>query len=216
MELLLQVGGLEPATDPTLGALDGRLLALREQCFGPRVDLVVDCPACGQRLEAAIELAELRTETPAGEPLEVSSAAGEVRVRFRLPTLADLRSVEAAASVAVARRTLLQRCVVDARQDGARIDPASLPEEIVVRVGQAMAAADRQADVRLGLTCPDCGHPWDPPFDIAAFLWTEIDARMRRLLVDVHTLARAYGWSESEVLGLPPARRKAYLELVLG
>jgi len=215
-ELLLEAAGLEPATDPSLGEVDRRLLALRERCFGPRVDLVVDCPACGQRLQVGLDVGDLRTERPVADLPNVISADGDVRVLFRLPTLADLRAVEAAGSMEAARRTLVQRCVIDARHGGARVDALSLSNEVVARIGQAMAAADRQADVRLGLRCPDCAHEWDPSFDIAAFLWMEIDARVRRLLVDVHTLARAYGWSESEILGLPPVRRQVYLELALG
>ena len=35
-----------------------------------------------------------------------------------------------------------------------------------------------------------------------------------RMLLDIHALARAYGWSESDILALPPRRRQAYLELV--
>jgi hypothetical protein len=33
-------------------------------------------------------------------------------------------------------------------------------------------------------------------------------------LRDVHELASAYGWRESEILALSPQRRQAYLELV--
>jgi hypothetical protein len=33
-------------------------------------------------------------------------------------------------------------------------------------------------------------------------------------MLDVHTLASAYGWSESEILSLNPARREFYLEMV--
>jgi hypothetical protein len=33
-------------------------------------------------------------------------------------------------------------------------------------------------------------------------------------LLEVHQLARAYGWSERETLALTPRRRRRYLELV--
>ncbi|HEX2516118.1 MAG TPA: phage baseplate protein, partial [Chloroflexota bacterium] len=38
--------------------------------------------------------------------------------------------------------------------------------------------------------------------------------RARRLLREVHTLARAYGWREAEILALPGRRRQTYLDLV--
>ena len=41
-----------------------------------------------------------------------------------------------------------------------------------------------------------------------------MEGRAKRLLMDVHLLARAYGWSEAEVLALSPARRRFYLEMV--
>ena len=49
-----------------------------------------------------------------------------------------------------------------------------------------------------------------------AFLWDEVDVRARRLLDEVHALAGAYGWSEQRILALSEARRRAYLDRVLG
>jgi hypothetical protein len=51
-------------------------------------------------------------------------------------------------------------------------------------------------------------------FDAGSFFWSELGAWARRLLHEIHSLARAYGWSESEILTLSPARRQAYLELI--
>lgn len=42
----------------------------------------------------------------------------------------------------------------------------------------------------------------------------EISARARTLLVEVHQLASAYGWSEREILSLAPERRAPYLAMV--
>ncbi len=215
-ELLLAAAGLDPAGDPALGVVDARLLDFREGAFGPRIDVVVDCPSCRQQLEVAFDVADLRAEGPEAEPVEMLADDGDVRVRFRSPTLADLRAITVAVDLEAARRLLVERCVVDARRGGRRIDAASLPDDLLTRISEAMADADRQADLRLGLRCPECGHAWDSPFDVASFLWIEIDTRARRLMADVHTLARAYGWTEAEILALPPARRQAYLELVLG
>jgi hypothetical protein len=68
--------------------------------------------------------------------------------------------------------------------------------------------------VQLSLTCPDCDARWDAPLDIASFLWSEVQAWALRTLADVHTLARAYGWAEADILALSPPRRQAYLELI--
>jgi hypothetical protein len=49
--------------------------------------------------------------------------------------------------------------------------------------------------------------------DPGEFLWSKVNLQAHRLLQDVHLLARAYGWTESDVLRLGPGRRQAYLEL---
>ncbi len=64
------------------------------------------------------------------------------------------------------------------------------------------------------VTCDGCGARSASPFDIATFFWRELSARAQQILLDVHELARAYGWRESDVLSLSPSRRRRYLELL--
>lgn len=80
-------------------------------------------------------------------------------------------------------------------------------------LAQAMAQGDPQADLQLALCCPQCEHAWQPPFDIARFLWQELHAWALNLLREVDALAQAYHWTEADILGLSPRRRQAYLEL---
>jgi hypothetical protein len=68
--------------------------------------------------------------------------------------------------------------------------------------------------VGLDFKCPACGVVFEESLDLASFLWSEFEGRAKRLLLDVHLLARAYGWSEAEVLSLSPVRRAFYLEMV--
>jgi hypothetical protein len=79
-----------------------------------------------------------------------------------------------------------------------------------------MADADPQADVRLALDCPACGHNFLAAFDVAAYLWSEVNAWAYRLLGEVHSLASAYGWREEDILAMSPWRRRVYLEMVGG
>jgi hypothetical protein len=46
------------------------------------------------------------------------------------------------------------------------------------------------------------------------YLWTEVRAAARRLLLEVHALASSYGWREADVLEMSPPRRHAYLSMV--
>jgi len=84
----------------------------------------------------------------------------------------------------------------------------------VERIGESMAQADPLAEILLGFECPACLHNCSEALDLPTFLWAEIDALVRRLLLEVHTLASAYGWSEREILSLSDARRRLYLEMV--
>ena len=83
------------------------------------------------------------------------------------------------------------------------------------RLEAALESADPHADLSLSLTCSACAATWTTPLDIASYLWVELEDRARQLLDEVHHLARAYGWSEREILSLTQERRTAYLERAL-
>ena len=79
---------------------------------------------------------------------------------------------------------------------------------------EAMAEADPQSHLELALSCPSCQLDWQSVFDIASYLWSEIETWALRILSEVHILASAYGWRETEILALSPLRRQLYLERV--
>ncbi|MGW3652946.1 hypothetical protein [Streptomyces sp. NPDC000878] len=131
-------------------------------------------------------------------------------VEFRLPGVADLA---AAARAADPRGALLARCLVAAVGDGVAVAADDLPVPVQRRIAEAVEAADPGADLALNVACPECGAATRAELDIASYLWTELDAWARDVLLDVHLLATAYGWSEPEILALSPLRRRYYLEL---
>jgi len=87
-------------------------------------------------------------------------------------------------------------------------------EDDVDRVGEKMAEADPLAELRITLDCPACGNVSNETIEIISFIWSKIEARAKRLAWEVHEIASAYGWTESEVLSLSPARRALYLDMV--
>jgi hypothetical protein len=189
----------------SVGERDERLIALWEEQFGPLVPSLADCPRCQERVEFTLAIADLRVVSPETEPV-LDLDYGERRLRFRLPTSYDLAAIARCDDPDQARALLARRCLLDDDAD-------ALPEEIVAALADALAARDPQAEVLLDLACPGCGHAWQVIFDIVAFLWTEVAAEARRVLHAVDALARAYGWSEAEILALSPARRQLYLEM---
>jgi hypothetical protein len=139
---------------------------------------------------------------------------GEVEVRFRAPAHADLLAASAAEDAGAAARILLARCVLAANLGGEPVSVTDLSAEVVEALDTALAQHDPHADLRLATTCAACGHAFELAVDPSGLYWAELAEHARRLLVDVHRLAAAYGWSERDILTIDPARREAYLELV--
>jgi hypothetical protein len=197
-----------------IGARDRALFRLRGFLFGSAIDALVACPVCATELELSLSTADFLTQEP--EPMaERNFQHDTVTVRYRLPDTLDLLAV-AAAPAERRRDLLLQRCIAGVREAGATDDIATLSAALAEATVAEMARVDPQADIRLDLTCPGCGHGWNAPFDIVGFLWSDIEATARRLLRQVHVLAGAYGWSEQVVLALTARRRRFYLEAVTG
>jgi hypothetical protein len=201
----------------SVGRRDAELLRLRQATYGDRLEVQSTCPACGERIELQLRCADLLATQPAAEATgEHGIEVAGYQLTYRMPDSFDLAAIAALEDVAAARQLLLSRCVVDVRGPSGEIAVADLPERATTAVAEAMAALDPQAEILLDLTCPQCAHGWQRRLDIALVLWAEVTAQARRVLLEVDQLARAYGWSEDEILHLSPARRATYLELVAG
>lgn len=189
------VGGPEARqlADLPLGEVDLLLLELRERCFGPLLDCLVTCPHCGEDLDASVDVSELRLPAAEEDVREVS--VGGRALEVRAVTTSDLLATGDRAS-------LIRRCVTRGDVD----------EEALSLVENVLDQLDPQAAPTVELDCPACRGSWLAPFDVADFVWSEIDRTARRTLFDVHALATAYGWTEDAVLALTPLRRSYYLQ----
>ena len=197
-----------------IGERDARLLELRGNVFGPRIAARVDCPACGQSIEMNFTVSEVQT-VPASEVAETCAAKfGKYEINFRPPNSNDLAALVPGDDIATQKRRLVKRCVLNAKSRGQPVAPDQLPNDTVTALSEQMSKFDPQGDVQLALSCPQCSHRWDAPLDIVSFVWSEIHAWAVRLLHDVHALALAYSWRESDILAMSPWRRQAYLELI--
>src|SRR5215472_14604566 len=176
----------------SIGARDRALLHLRETVFGPRMTGLVQCVECGETLELDCAVADLCTPEPRAAPLVVATEG--YALTLRQPNSLDLL-VAMRAPVQDAENVLLSRCITEVTSDGTSVAATSLPAPVVAAAARRLAEADPQTDMRLSVTCPGCGAASAAPFDIAVFLWAELEALAHRLLGDVHTLASAYGWS---------------------
>ncbi|MEW9529279.1 hypothetical protein [Microbispora sp. NPDC049125] len=226
--LLTAVTGIsrEEAESADVGSRDSVLSATLTRMADGVVRSCVRCAGCGERLDVPLDPAALpRTawRTP-GETLHVEVAG--TRVAFRLPDSRDLRMLGMLGGndAAAGRMLLLSRCLgVEHIEDidgtagvagiGAVTQTEGITEEVAAAVEAAMedAAPSGAPTVRIG--CPACPATTVAALDVSALLWAEVSASALALLRDVHALARAYGWTEPEVLALSPARRAAYLEM---
>jgi hypothetical protein len=184
---------------PLLGVRAAEMVGLRIARFGAALQLAERCPACGETLGAEVDLAALADALPpamGSECLDDGVPGGVARLRR--PTLDDLAAIAAFEDAASAREALRVRLF----GDGLGVDAGEA----------ALEALDPWSDLTIALDCPACDHAFDRFLDIGAILWGDVEAEAQSLLDEVARLAHAFGWSEPELLAMPPARRRAYLE----
>ena len=164
-----------------------------------------------ERLELQFTTRQIlpQAETSGGH---IAVKLDDCAVRFRLPLVGDLANLSAFTTDA-ARNELLAACFLDGQRAGITLAFEEVSEAVRAAVEEEMARQDPYAHTELALDCPACGQAWNQPFDAASFLGMELEAWARRTLYEVHVLASAYGWTESEILQLSPARRQLYLSL---
>jgi hypothetical protein len=196
----------------SIGQRDASLLDLRTLTLGAALDGFAACPHCGEKLEFQVNAADLRLSAPPPVPAyELTIAPFELR--FRLPNSWDLAAI-VGYDRAIADTQLLQRCLLQVHQNGEPISYDALPPEVVNQLAEQVVEQDPQAELLLNLSCPACQHEWQALFDILTFFWTELTVQAKRLLREVHTLARVYGWREADILAMSTIRRQQYLDMV--
>lgn len=196
------------AADWPLGERNRALAEMHCAFFGDAVSGWTPCAECGEKLEFRMD-GRVLAQQAMGERAETIEAGGR---RFRVPTsrvLARLAS-ESSDEEANAGARLLTLCRMDGESDSKR----EWTEQEMEEAGEKLAAADPLAEIALHFSCPVCGSACEESLDLAAFVWAELEAWAKRLALEVHALASAYGWSEREILSMSEPRRRLYLEMV--
>lgn len=219
--LVATAGALDPGSASMLTAADrDRLLAaVYLRTYGPRVDGTVRCLRCEAPFDLDFSLAELQAmmraagkaaEGQAGSTPETGPDPlpdGNFRLasgrRFRLPTGEDECRV-AGLPPEEAEEALLRRCLMG---DGSGADGEA--EEVEA----AMEAAAPILDLDLDARCPECGAEQRVHFDLQHYLLKALYSERSQLAWEIHRLAAAYGWSLSEILGLPRSQRRSLVNL---
>jgi hypothetical protein len=195
----------------TVGQRNARLLELRRRTFGPQLNGIARCPQCNETLEFRVDSTTLHVPEP--EALEYTLTVDGLALQFRLLNSLDLAAIAHLRDVSTARQHLVERCVFQALHNEEAVPISELSERAIRTLGDVVAECDPQAEMVFTLECAACQHHWTLALDIVSFFWAEIDAYAQRLLYEISTLARTYGWSESEILSMNRRRRQLYLEL---
>jgi hypothetical protein len=205
----------------TIGDREALLLNLRRLTMGDRLQCVLNCPHpdCGQKMDLELKISDLLIPVDGHSQqryaITMEDAHTRYRVCFRLPTGAD---AELAAELALtdpqaAADQLLRRCVEDiACEDCQQLD--DLPPIVAADLPATLSELDPQAELRLNLTCPECGQRFSALFDAGSYFFQEITGSIDRLYREVHLLAFHYHWSESEIMGMTRRKRHRYLNLL--
>jgi hypothetical protein len=193
--------------DWPLGRRNMALVRLRCSSFGSRLRGWTACSRCNEKLEVEVDGRSLMDG--ATDQVQASRQPIVAHGRsFRLLTTRDLANAAQEADLRLATIRLVESCC---------LEPGESPDwsaEELDQIGQSLAMADPLAEIRLALRCPACENEWEENLDMVSFLWSEIEARARRLLFEVDALASAYGWTEKEILSLSERRRGLYLSMV--
>jgi hypothetical protein len=198
--LLATLSGVPLAETMKLGVArrDAALLAWRTTLFGTKWLAFAQCPRCEAMLEYELPVGREAFTAPSDE-IEVES--GGRRWLARWPDSQDLAEAAACQDRVAARAMLVSRIV-----------PGEVQASSVTPILAALGTAHK-ACWSMTLHCCACPHSWDVVFDPGEFLWREVRAAARRILREVDVVARAYHWSEGDILAMSETRRRAYLEM---
>ncbi len=198
----------------TAGDREALLFRLRALVFGDDLACVLDCPACGERMDVDLRISDLLLAPypEVGERHTVGFEHGGERreALVRLVTGADQEAAARCGGPEAGVEELVSRCVVEVTGPGETVPPLVLADA----VSDPLAALDPQAEVTIETVCPACDKPLNALVDAAAVLLAELTATDDRLLREVDAIARVYHWSEQEILALDVRRRRRYLELL--
>ena len=183
--------------DLPLSRRDALLLKARALTFGPRMEGFAICPDCASPLEFGMD-STLFLDGLEATPEQDATGA-------RPANTADILASMEAPDEPRAQAILLSRTLgVEPPAEGA------IPTEWVERFESLNSASE----IRIQLECAACGGRPVLDLDVVRFFAREIGAAAKRLLREIHTLASAYGWSETSIAAMDENRRAAYLEML--
>jgi len=197
----------------TVGDRERLVLALHAASFGPQVETLTICDACGTTNEVTLDLLDALVP-PDGAGADQHFSLYGLNVQFRCPNGADQERAAAVAKVdpAAAEAILLAACVLSVTDAGGRQAQIEGPP-LISALEDAVRLADPDAESIVAVACAGCDQRVVAVADAFALLHGALRTG-RSVLDDVHRLAACYHWTEDAILSLPTERRRHYLALL--
>jgi hypothetical protein len=210
--------------DLSMGDRELLLLLVRRQLFGNIMQCVLKCPSCDENLDVELKVDDLIVESNAEQQIRyeelIEVEDTRFRVIFHLPTAGDVeKALRHTAYIADAARTLARECIdsvsrVSNEPGSTQEEKEEWPDSVFRKISARIEQLDPQAEIELQSKCPACGNEFKQPVDPGGYLVRELAARQRVKYQEVHELARAYHWSEAEILRMGSRKRQIYLDLL--
>lgn len=189
----------------TPGGRNRRYLALHRDLVGRTMEAQARCPKCATLCEFPLPREEMLASDGAEAAREIELTHAGETYRFRLPRMTDIEALAPDIGSDEIGCVVAQACRIG--------EGDVLPKSVVSRLNDALDEADPLASPTFEVKCEECSQAFSASVDLAGFVAREFDLLLDRVLRDVDRLARAYGWSEAEVLAIPPSRRTRYLAM---
>jgi hypothetical protein len=190
------------------------VMRLFELTCGSTLNAVLHCPGedCNMPLEVTLSLAEMATDQRpvAARYFRLRLSSESFReVEFRLPTGADQEALIGIDNENRAVSMLLARCTgLDESEVAAFSEPARHEIEM------EMEKFAPHVDLEVEATCPECGRLFSGQAAWPIHCLGDMMSQSAGLEREVHLLAWHYHWSEADVLSMPRAKRRRYIDLI--
>ena len=165
--------------------------------------LSVVCGSCSAQFDVPVDMSGLPIKTAQKNYPSVERSFGNTSYVFRVPRLADLKTLDDSLSTEQATKNLIKSCQTEG-------PIREFTKKECAEISEAIENVSPEIPLSLQSACPDCAEINDIPFDIAAHLISFF----KNPFEDVHEIASAYHWTEAQILALSRPRREAYLSLI--
>lgn len=207
--LLIEGEGIWPqpgaAAAMTAPERDRVLAEVWIRTFGVRIVGSPRCAVCAALFDTDVRLDDVANALWPVPPATSIDVGGGYR--FRVPT-----GVDELAVARLPRGEAIASLIALCADENVAADRAPDAAAVAATLEREAPVLDLDLDAR----CPECGAGNTVAFRIQSYLLRALAAERARLPEHLHVLARAYGWSASEILGLPRSTRIKLVRLAEG